>query len=180
MRNEAQAAERDRRELVVRAAECQFADANGRLRAYGIASDVAVVIHAAGAGLSALVRFTRPDSKADPELARENPWVFADTALPLVLSLLRRYGAEDSGIAIHAISGGDDWADEDSAALSAENQAALRRVLSKENLTLAGEDLAGEAVKSLWFDVASGRLLVRSKARSPKPVEVLMLESLAS
>jgi hypothetical protein len=47
-------------------------------------------------------------------------------------------------------------------------------------MSLAGEDLGGDAVKSLWFDVASSRLLVRSKARPAKPAELLMLENLAS
>jgi len=157
--------EHEIKELVVRSADCQFADLNGRLMTYRVDSDIAVLAHVPAVGLSALVRFTQPESKADPEAARENPWMFADTALPLVLSLLRRYGAEDSDISLHAVGAVVDPEDEGSVTRSANNEAALRRVLGKEKLTLAGEDLGGDALRSIWFDAKSGRLLVRSSAR---------------
>jgi chemotaxis receptor (MCP) glutamine deamidase CheD len=67
---------------------CRVAREGDRLVAHHILSDVVVAIHIPAAGFAAMLRFTAPDSSADPDRALQSPWSFADTGIPLFLATI--------------------------------------------------------------------------------------------
>lgn len=155
-------------EANVQSGDCRFStEGECRLVSYGLGSDVAIAANAPNVGISAVLRFVYPDSRVDPGKAQENPWLFADTGVALLLSTLRKCGASNQEIEIHAI-GGANVEDENSEVNGRSNELALRKALWREAVLLKSEDLGGETMRAVWFDAASGRLMVRSDNRRSK------------
>ncbi|MGH9638853.1 MAG: hypothetical protein ACRD3Y_02230 [Bryobacteraceae bacterium] len=149
------------------------ADQSAPLVARDIRSSVALAVSVPGIGLAGLLRFAYPDSAADPALAEENPCLFADTGIAELLSRVRAYGALDRDLRLYGCGAaalaertqGAEWAKA--------NELALKKILWREHLYLAGEDLGGDCARSLWLD-ASGRIIVRSeRARAAAAAEGL-------
>ncbi len=155
-------------EANVPAGDCRFSSEGAcRLVTYGLGSDVALTAHAPTIGISALLRFVYPDSRVDPAAAKDNPWLFADTGVALLLSTLRKCGAGNQDIQIQAI-GGADVEEENSQVNGRSNELAVRKALWAEGVLLKSEDLGGETMRAVWFDSATDRLMVRSDTRRPK------------
>ena len=145
--------------------DCRFsAEGACRLVTYGLGSDVVVTAHAPAVGVSALLRFVYPDSRLDPEKAAENPWLFADTGVALLLSTLRKCGANNQEIQIQAI-GAANVIEETSEVNGRSNDLAVRRALWTEGVLLKSEDLGGDVMRAVWFDPKTDRLMVRSDMR---------------
>jgi chemotaxis receptor (MCP) glutamine deamidase CheD len=143
--------------------DCQVtAEMTGSLVAREIRSSVAFAVAVPSIGLAGLLRFAYPDSAANPVLAEENPCLFADTGLAELLSQVRAHGISDGDLRLYACGAaalaertqGAEWAKA--------NELALKKILWRERLYLAGEDLGGDCARSLWVD-ASGRIIIRSE-----------------
>ena len=154
--------------------DCRFSSEGAcRLVTYGLGSDVVVTVHAPQVGLSALLRFVYPDSRLDPDQASENPWLFADTGIPLLLSTLRKCGASHQDIEVQAIGGANVAEPEASDVNGRSNELALRKALWAEGVLLKSEDLGGDTLRAVWFDSATARLMVRSDTRRAKAAEAV-------
>lgn len=170
----------------VQPGDCRFSSEGAcRLIAPGLGSDIAITAHAPRIGLSALLRFVYPDSTVDPIKAKNNPWLFADTGVALLISTLRKCGAQDEEIEIQAVGAADRSEEElELPASGRSNELALRRALWREGVLLKGEDLGGETYRSAWFDPKSNRLMVRSDIQqtrtTSKPMSPVRIEHLAS
>ncbi len=146
--------------------DCRFSSEGARrLVTYGLGSDVVITAHAPRVRLSALLRFVYPDSRVNPAKAKDNPWLFADTGVSLLLSTLRKCGATNHDIQIQAIGGANVAGEDDSEVDGRSNGLALRKALWAEGVLLKSEDLGGDAMRAVWFDPATHRLMVRSDTR---------------
>lgn len=155
-------------EANVRPGDCRFSTEGAcRLVTYGLGADVAITAHAPSVGLSALLRFVYPDSRVDPGKAKDNPWLFADTGISLLLSTLRKCGAKNEDIQVQAI-GGANVAAEVTDVNGRSNDLAARKALWSEGVLLKSDDLGGDAKRTVWFDAANDRLMVRSDTRGAK------------
>lgn len=160
-------------EANVEAGDCRFTSESAcRLVTYGVGSDVVVTAHAPTVGLSALLRFVYPDSRVDPGQAKENPWLFADTGVALLLSTLRKCGAANQDIHIQAIGGANVVEGENFEMNGRSNHLAVRKALWAEGVLLKSHDLGGETMRTVWFDPATDRLMVRSDTRRPMAAAV--------
>lgn len=144
--------------------DCRFsADGAYRLMAHGLGSDVVVTAHAPQAGISALLRLVSPDSRVAPAKAKDNPWLFADTGVSLLIATLRQYGASDSEMEVQAIGAAHFSMEESAIGNGRSNELAVRKALWTAGILLHHADLGGAMRRTVCFDSASNRLLVRSE-----------------
>lgn len=152
--------------LAVCSGECHLsADAASQWISRDVGASIALAAYVPHLGLGGLLRFAYPDSAADPELAEINPYLFADTAVPALLASVRERGGSNRELRLYAV-GGSAVAERAFAASSGKaNELALKKILWRENVWLTGEDLGGHLARSVWFEPATGRLIVRSETR---------------
>ena len=150
-------------EIVVWPGECRVTTRPGvRLVTHDIGACIALAVHIPSIDLAALVRFVLPDSKIQPEVAKENPWLFADTAIPRFLAIIREYEVSRQDMSIRAIGGAKIAGQMNSLSVAKGNLLALRRTLWKEGVLLDTEDIGGNSARSVWFETSTGRLIVRA------------------
>jgi chemotaxis protein CheD len=150
------------REWRVKVADHAAARAPDTIATIGLGSCVAIVLHDAAARVGALAHVLLPS----PEMSREqdNKAKFPSTAVPLLIEELRRLGAR--GPLIAKMAGGASMFRQLLPAgginMGERNVEATRQALAAARIPIVAEDVGGEYGRSVYFDVASGVVTVRS------------------
>lgn len=152
------------RDVRVRVADLAVAGGRTRLVTVGLGSCVAIVLHDPATGIGGLAHVLLPS----PAMSREsdNPAKFPSTAVPVLLNDMARLGASGrvtarlvggacmfrSLLAVGGVNVGE------------RNVAASREALDAAGIAIVAEDIGGEYGRSVYLDVATGLLRVRSMA----------------
>ena len=146
-------------ELVVKMADCGVTDVPGQvLVTFALGSCIGLAAHDPGAGVGGLLHFMLPDSAIDPSRAGANPYMFADTGIPLLLKRLAERGANGRRLVLHAVGGARMLDPQGVFEIGKRNYQAARRILWKAGLMLRGEAVGGAESRTLRLEIGSGRL----------------------
>jgi len=145
--------------LVVEVGDCKVSnDPECALVTYGLGSCIAVTIHDRVAGVGGLLHFMLPESGLDAARAQQNPFLFADTGIPLLFQIACQLGAE-KGRLVLAAAGGAQMMDERGVFnIGGRNYLAMRKVLRDAGVVLQAEDVGGMASRTVRLEVGSGRV----------------------
>ena len=147
----------------MRIGEWVVAAAPARIVAIGLGSCVAIVLHDAKARVGGLahVLLPAPGTGRDAEC----PGKFPSSAVPCVLEAMRAQGANGT-ITARLVGGaslfGAILAREGAGGIGERNVAASRTVLTAARVRVIGELVGGEVGRSVYFDVGTGKVHVRS------------------
>jgi len=145
-------------QIVVGMADCRVGDIAGQVLAtFALGSCIGLAVHDAKAGVGGLLHFMLPDSAIDLRRARENPWVFADTGIPLLLERVRALGASKKRLLTHA-AGGASMMDPDNVFdIGRRNYLAMRRILWRSGVLVHGEAVGGARSRTVRLEIGSGK-----------------------
>ena len=133
----------------------------GRLVSVGLGSCVAIAIHDPVAKVGALAHVLLPEAVRGHRV--DNRARYAKTAVPLLLEEMRALGA--TGPYVAKLAGGAGLFGAilaRSGTVGARNVEASRAALAAARVSVLAEDVGGESGRTVTFDVASGKLRVRS------------------
>jgi chemotaxis protein CheD len=154
--------------IVVGMAECVIADVPGQvLTTYALGSCIGLTVHDAHASLGGLLHFMLPDSAIDPVRGREEPCMFADTGIAVLLERMAARGA--GGLAAHIAGGAQVIDGDDVLEIGKRNYLASRRILWKAGILLRGAAIGGTRCRSMHLEIGSGRVWV---AEGGQPVDL--------
>ena len=92
--------------VVVGIGDCQVSkDANSVLVTYALGSCIGVMIHDPVTGVGGLLHFMLPESSLDPSKAERNPYMFADTGIPMLFRSAYQLGADKKRLVV-TVAGG--------------------------------------------------------------------------
>jgi chemotaxis protein CheD len=149
-------------QIVVGVADCQIAVASGQVLAtFALGSCIGLAVHDGKAQVGGLLHFMLPDSSIDPERARTNPFMFADTGIPLLLQRVFEKGATKRHLVVHAAGGAQMMDEEGVFEIGKRNYLAARKLLWKAGLLLSGEAVGGVQSRTLRLEVGSGRITLQ-------------------
>ncbi len=144
-------------------AEYAVAAAPALLVTIGLGSCVAIVLHDAKTRVGALAHVLLPAPTATLGAA-DQPGRFPSSAVPRMLDEMRALGS--SGTVTARLVGGASLfgplLTTDGASVGTRNIAAARAALAEAKVRVIGEVVGGNAGRSVFFEVASGRVDVRS------------------
>jgi chemotaxis protein CheD len=141
----------------------------GALACLGLGSCVALILDDRDAGIGGMAHVVLPS----PSLSRDrsNPARFAETAVPLLINEMVRAGAVRGRLRARLVGGASLFA-----ALTApgtvqigqRNLHAARMELAAAGVAVVAEAVGGELGRSVWFEVATGIVTVRSVGHAPE------------
>jgi chemotaxis protein CheD len=150
-------------------------DPEAVLVTFALGSCIAVTAYDPVVNVAGLLHYMLPDSALNHRKALRNPFLFADTGIPLLFRSLYQLGADRRRLLVHAVGGAQVLNDAEMFEIGRRNQSALRRVLGQLCIPLANELIGGNVSRTLRFEVGSGRMWIRAPG-----VEEFELGSLAS
>jgi chemotaxis protein CheD len=153
---------------VIGVAEMRVSDSpEETLITYSLGSCLGITMHDPAAGVGGLLHCMLPHSKLDTVKAERNPAMFVDSGVLVLLQALFDRGAQRKRISVRVAGGAQILDDGKTFNIGERNYTMLRKVLWKNNLLIAGEEVGGSVPRTIALDMATGetRLRVQGQER---------------
>jgi chemotaxis protein CheD len=154
------------REIRVRVADAAAAQGDAVLSTIGLGSCVAIVLHDAERQVGGLAHVLLPSASLAQD--RSNGAKFPATAVPLLLEEMHRLGARPSRLTARLVGGASMFAallPAGGLQMGERNLLASRDALGKARIPIVAEDVGGGHGRSVFFQVDSGVVQVRSMVK---------------
>ncbi|GAC1515359.1 MAG: chemotaxis protein CheD [Gemmatimonadaceae bacterium] len=149
-------------EIRVKVADYAVGSGTGTLATIGLGSCVAIVLYDAVARVGGLAHILLPVAALSRD--RDKPAKFPATAVPLLVDEMRKLGARSSLTA--RIAGGASMFAQllptNTINMGERNIVATRQALERAAVPLIASDVGGDWGRSVYLDMATGRVVVRS------------------
>lgn len=129
---------------------------------HALGSCIGVAIYDPEAKVGGLLHYMLPESLLDPERARENPGMFADTGIPCLFRVCYQLGAKKHRLRVKVAGGSQVLGGQEHFQIGRRNYAALRRIFLRNNVLIDQEDVGGSKARTLYLEIATGRTWVKS------------------
>lgn len=139
------------------------ADPRDVLITHALGSCLGIAVHDANAGIGGLLHVMMPLSKINPEKAGANPYFFVDTGVPRFLDELYERGAHKRNLTVIVAGGAQvNSGDSDRFAIGKRNFVVFKKLLWKNGILIAAQDVGGDRARTMRLDIASGRVMLSS------------------
>lgn len=148
--------------LIVGIGDCKVTRAaESVLTTYALGSCIAVAVHDPVAAVGGMLHFMLPESSVSPAKASQNPFMFADTGIPLLFHAAYRLGADKRRLVVRAAGGAQVMDENGVFNIGKRNHLALRKILWKAGVMLQGEEIGGTESRTVKLEIATGRFWIR-------------------
>ena len=159
---------------IVGIAEMAVSDrAEDVLVTHSLGSCIGVTLYHPGVGVGGLLHAMLPLSSLDPGKAAAVPQMFTDTGVSALLQALFDLGATRRGMVAVAAGAASQLDDRDLFRIGQRNHTVLRKLLWRNGILLAAEDVGGSASRTMYLEMATGLTLVKVNG------EIRALETMA-
>jgi len=128
---------------------------------YSLGSCIAVIIYDPGAGVGGMLHYMLPESSIDPEKAKKNPCMFADTGITQLFKSSYQIGAKKENIVVKTVGGAQILDPKGLFDIGKRNYLAMRKIFWKNNVAIAAEHIGGETNRTVWLEMDTGRVILR-------------------
>ncbi len=141
----------------------------GRLVTLGLGSCVGISMWDAAAKLGGLLHIMLPNSKDFSKLNK--PQKYADLGIPMMYKELLGMGAGRHRLTAKLVGGAQMFSGLDKNQLfniGARNVQAAKVLLKELNISVAGEDVGGNRGRTMYLDVRTGQVLIKTLGKDIK------------
>ena len=129
---------------------------------YSLGSCVGVTIYDPVSRVGGMIHCMLPFSKIDPKKAERTPAMFVDTGVPVLFKTLYDMGAQKKRLVVKAAGCGNPLGKNEMFKIGERNHTLLKKLLWKNNVMLAAEDVGGTKSRTVRFDVSTGQVIISS------------------
>lgn len=130
---------------------------------HALGSCLGIAAHDMEAGVGGLLHVMMPLSKINPEKAEGNPFFFVDTGVPRFLDELFDRGARKQRLAVFVAGGASvSRSEADRFAIGKRNFVVFKKLLWKNGILIAAQDVGGAKARTMCIEIASGRVMLSS------------------
>lgn len=138
-------------------AEMMVAQGNGEsLITYSLGSCVGITLYDPVLQVGGLVHCMLPMSKLDKEKAQKKPCMFTDTGIMKLLESMYELGVKRQNLVAKVAGGGSPLKTNNTFNIGDRNVVVLRKMLWKNNILIAAEDVGGTKPRTMTLCIASG------------------------
>lgn len=139
-------------------------DISDELVTHSLGSCIGVAIHDPMAKVGGLLHVMLPYAQLSPERAQTTPCMFADTGLPRLFHSVYELGAQKRRLRVVLVGGARIITGKDRYNIGKRNYAAVRRILWRNSVFVAVEEVGGTVTRTMNLSVATGEVTVRINA----------------
>jgi len=144
------------------------ADEDDTIVTHALGSCLGVTLYDPVTGVGGLIHVMLPLSTIDSGRAAENPCLFVDTGVPRLFIEAYKAGAEKSRLQVKVAGGasiGPHAQDGDFFQIGRRNIVMLRKLLWKNGVLIAGEDVGGTCSRTMSLSIRDGVVTVKAEGR---------------
>jgi chemotaxis protein CheD len=132
---------------------------------YSLGSCIGVTLYDPVARVGGLIHCMLPLSKLDPEKARARPCMFADTGLVALIQAVLELGGRTERLIAKAAGAASLLDEQGLFRIGERNHTVMRKVLWKNNILIAAEDVGGTLPRTVYLHMASGTTTLKTGGR---------------
>ena len=152
--------------IVVGMADLQISDdTQVVIVTYALGSCIAVCVHDPVRHAAAMIHYMLPLSRVAPHKAETNPAMFADTGIPLLFEKMFALGCLRRDLVVKVVGGGNFFVDKELFNIGPRNYTVARKLLWKNGIMIAAEDVGGKRSRTVRFFVGDGRVVISSRGQ---------------
>jgi chemotaxis protein CheD len=149
--------------VVIGVADCHVTnDPSNVLVTYALGSCVAVSIYDPVARVGGLLHFMLPEAPADAAQTGKNPYMFADSGIPMMFHEAYGQGAMKGRLRVRVAGGAQIMDEQGVFNIGKRNCLAMRKIFWKAGVMVHAEETGGTRPRTMRFEIASGRIFLRS------------------
>ena len=129
---------------------------------YSLGSCIGVCVYDPRSRIGGMLHYQLPVSKMDPERAKRDPFMFADTGMKILVGKMMSMGASKKRLLIK-IAGGASMSNGPAGFdIGKRNYLALRKICWMNSLFIDKEDVGGSSPRNMYLNMADGTVTVKS------------------
>ncbi|HIJ68492.1 MAG TPA: chemotaxis protein CheD [Deltaproteobacteria bacterium] len=128
---------------------------------YSLGSCIAVIIFDPLAGVGGMLHYMLPESSLDPEKAKKNPCVFADTGITHLFKNSYLMGAKKEHMVVKTVGGAQILDPNGIFNIGTRNYLAMRKIFWRNNVAIAAEHVGGENNRTVRLEMDTGRVILK-------------------
>lgn len=132
---------------------------------FSLGSCIGVSLYDPSVKVGGLLHFMLPDSTIDPQKAQKNPWMFADSGIPLFFKEAYRLGAEKKRLEVKVVGGAQILDDSRFFNIGKKNYMALRKIFWANQVLISAEEVGGNVHRTFSLELSSGKTWVKIAGR---------------
>ncbi|MRS11955.1 MAG: chemotaxis protein CheD [Actinobacteria bacterium] len=138
------------------------ADPSSVIVTYSLGSCIGLTLFDPKACVGGMLHAMMPLSSADPQKAASKPAMYTDTGVAALLQAMFDRGATRRSIVAKVAGAATDMDNDGLFRIGERNYMVLRKVLWKNDILIAAEDVGGSAPRTLVLEMETGRTFVKS------------------
>jgi len=132
---------------------------------YALGSCLGVTMYDPVVRVAGMIHCMLPLSKVDPAKAAKMPYMFVDTGVPALFKAISELGAQKNRLVVKVAGCGQILGDNKLFKIGERNYTVLRKILWKNDILITGEHVGGNFSRTVFIEVATGRVVVRASGR---------------
>lgn len=132
---------------------------------YSLGSCVGLVLYDPVIKVGGMIHCMLPLSKIDEAKAQKAPAMFVDTGVTQMIQDMFNLGADRGRLQARVAGGGSPMDDKGMFKIGERNYGVLRKVLWKNSILIAAEDVFGTAARTMYLYLDTGRVVIRSNGQ---------------
>ncbi len=145
-------------------------DPEATLITYSLGSCIGIAVYDPVVRVGGLLHFMLPESSLDREKAEKNPFMFADTGIPVLFKTTYALGAKKNRMKVVVCGGAQILDQKGFFNIGKRNHTNVRKIFWKNNVIVNYEDVGGNANRTVRLDIATGDVLIRVSGVGEKRV----------
>ena len=130
---------------------------------YSLGSCAGLTLYDPTQRVGVLLHCLLPLSNIDAKRAAENPYMFTDTGVASALDTMFKLGARRNSIIAKVAGCGSPLASTPAFNIGERNWTVTRKVLWKNDILIAGQDVGGDAARTLILRMDTGKTFVKAR-----------------
>lgn len=137
-------------------------DPSDVLTTYSLGSCIGVCMYDPATHTGGMLHYQLPDSKMDPERAKDRPYMFADTGMKIMVEKLASMGVSKKRMQIKIAGGATMDMGPKGFDIGKRNYLAIRKILWKNGMFIDAEDVGGSSSRNMYMNIADGNVIIRA------------------
>lgn len=127
---------------------------------HALGSCLGLVVYDPVAKVGGLLHAMLPLSRINPQKAQTNPFMFVDTGVPALFKALYALGGQKKQMIVKAAGCGNPLGNNEMFKIGERNYMVLKKLLWKNDVLLATEDVGGTGSRTIHFGLSGGQTII--------------------
>ena len=137
-------------------------DPNSEIVTYSLGSCIGLVVFDPVVKVGGILHYMLPESSLDREKAERNPYMFADSGIPLLFKESYKYDAVKKRMKVYVFGGSQILDQKGFFNIGKRNYMALKKLLFKNNVLINYEDVGGNVNRTVRLEIKTGDIFVKT------------------